>query len=386
MHYTIILFLLFHFIVLCSPCSAYPTARHGESIYTSSAVLYKDSIPEVTREELRRAMEKVYLDKGPKLTSTPRPVMEIIKKVEQSDHERWHIKYLVDADEYAYAYVLLPLNIEKRKKLPLVVCPHPTADIGKDRVVGIYKEPAKDEKDQQSRENRQYALDLVRRGFVVFAPDRAAYGERRRRNSNANNKAEMAFHQEELSKKYPGWKLTGKSVYDLKKALDFLTELDFIDSSNIGIIGHSLGAWDAILLTAFDERVKAAVVNSGGMVNYKSQLWKDQKALRDHLSNDNYKTSLNSDANIFLMLAAPRSVLYQYSLFDYLNRGNQQLLECFRDLTEYYKKVNKSDEADINYYLHGDGHDFTEESRELAYKWLERRLFDEKSKDKNMTN
>ena len=360
---------------------SYEKEDKGNIRFTDSSVwINKDSVPEVTREELKRAMERAYLDKGPKPNSIPKPVMEIIDKVKQPDHERWHIKYLVDTDEYAYAYILLPLNIKKGKKLPLIMCPHPTSDIGKDRVAGIYKEPAKDEKDQISRENRQYALDLVRRGFIAFAPDRAAYGERRRLTGTSNNKAEMAVYQKELSKKYPGWQLSGKSIYDLKKALDFLTELYVVDSSNIGIIGHSLGAWDAILLTAFDERVKAAVVNSGGMVSYKPQLWKDQKALRAHLSNDNYKTGLNSDANFFLRLAAPRSVLYQYSLFDNLNRGNPQLLECFRDLTDYYKKVNKSNKADINYYLHGYGHDFTEESRELAYKWLEKRLFSDKSK------
>lgn len=363
-------------LIFYSYC-AYSHEREGKGNidFTDSSVgVNKDSVPEVTREEIKRAMERIYLEKGPKSNSTPKPIMETIEKVRQPDHERWHIKYLVDTDEYGYAYILLPLNIKKGEKLPLIMCPHPTADIGKDRVVGIYKESAKDEKEQISRENRQYALDLVRRGFITFAPDRAAYGERRRPNGTTNNKAEMVAYQNELSKKYPGWQLSGKSIYDLKKALDFLTELDVIDSSNIGIIGYSLGAWDAILLTAFDERVKAAVVNSGGMVSYKPQLWKDQKEIRAHLSNADYKLGLNSDANFFLRLAAPRSVLYQYSLFDNLNRGNQQLLECFRELTEYYKKVNKSNKADINYYLHGYGHDFTEESRELAYKWLEKRL------------
>ncbi|NGF57914.1 hypothetical protein G5B00_15450 [Parapedobacter sp. SGR-10] len=362
-------------MLLYSLCTVHSKEKYIGEEYILSPAVSQDSVTEVTREEMKRAMERVYLDKGPKPDATPKPVMEIIEKVKQPDHERWHIKYLVDTDEYAYAYILLPLHRKKGEKLPLVLCPHPTADTGKDRVVGIHKEPAKDAKEQAKRENRQYALHLVRRGFVTFAPDRAAYGERRREGGYANYKKEMAICQQELSKKYPGWGLSGKSVYDLKKALDFLTDIEFVDASNIAIIGHSLGAWDAILLTAFDERVKAAVVNSGGMVNYKPALWKDQNALRNYLSNENYKVGLNVDANFFLRLAAPRAVLYQYSLFDSLNRGNPQLLECFRDLTEYYKKVNKAKKADINYYLHGYGHDFTEESRELAYKWLEKRLF-----------
>ncbi len=52
-----------------------------------------------------------------------------------------------------------------------------------------------------------------------------------------------------------------------------------------------------------------------------------------------------------------------------LLRSNETV---FRDLTEYYEKVNKSNEVDINYDLHGYGHDFTEESGELANRWLKK--------------
>ncbi len=351
---------------------------HGYANMAPHIQPINDSIPEVSREELRLAIARIYMDKGPTLHSTPTPEMEIISKTKEKDHERWHIKYLVDIDEYAYAYILIPSNKQKGNKLPLVLCPHPTAETGKDRVVGIYQEPAKDEQEKIGRENRQYALDLVRRGFIAFAPDRAAYGQRRRANGTGNNKAEMVLHEQELQKRYPGWGLTGKSIYDLQKALDMLTTFDFVDPKNIGIVGHSLGAWDAILLAALDERIKATVVNAGGMVNYRPELWKNPKALRNYLADTVRINSLNTNANIFLMLAAPRSVLYQYSLFDSRNRGNSQLLECFREVVNYYTKLNQSKTADFNYFLHGYGHDFPIESRELSYIWFEKRLFTNK--------
>ncbi|WP_081643163.1 dienelactone hydrolase family protein [Sphingobacterium paucimobilis] len=335
----------------------------------------QDTIPQVGRDELKSTIERIYMQKGPKKNITSRPELQIISKTKEADHERWHVKYLVDTEDYAFAYLLVPNTLKKGHKLPLILCPHPTAETGKDRVVGIYSAPAKDEQEQIGRDNRQYALDLVKRGFIAFAPDRAAYGQRRRPNGTANNKAEMVLEEQKLQLKYPGWGLTGKSIYDLQKALDMLTALDFVDSTQIGIVGHSLGAWDAILLAALDERIKATVVNAGGMVNYRPDLWKNPTALRRYLADTTRVNSLNTNANIFLMLAAPRAVLYQYSLFDSRNRGNSQLLECFRDVTNYYTILNQSKSADFNYFLHGYGHDFPLESRQLAYAWFEKRLF-----------
>src|SRR5690606_25446968 len=110
---------------------------------------------------------------------------------------------------------------------------------------------------------RRYARDLVDAGFVVFAPDRAAYGERRLLQNGESYKEQMAAYSRYLHTFRPGWRLTaGKNVWDLQRALDFLVQYDFIDAGNIGIIGHSLGAWDSIMLLATDDRVKTAVVNS----------------------------------------------------------------------------------------------------------------------------
>src|SRR5690606_19210848 len=200
-------------------------------------------------------------------------------------------------------------------------------------------------------------------------PDRAAYGERELL-PDAKPKVQMSAFSEFLKKTYPKWNLNGKAIWDLQRALDFLVELDFVDKANIGIIGHSLGAWDAILLGGMDDRVKAAAMSSGGMVTYIPSVWtKDQTPLRNYLKSE--KMNLNSSANILLMLMAQRSVLYLYSLDDNLYRGRPQLLEAYKAVHSYYKKNNPGKTADINYFLHADGHDFTKPTRELTYKWLE---------------
>ncbi|WP_353136304.1 DUF5017 domain-containing protein [Pseudopedobacter sp.] len=339
---------------------------------TTGAATEKAASNQVSQDEIRTAMENLYLGKGPDFTKYAHPKMEVINKFKEVGYERWHIKYLVDENEYAHAYLLIPSGIVKGKKLPAVICPHPTADIGKDRVVGIYAEPAKNEKDQISRENRRYATDLVEKGFVVIAPDRAAYGERRL--ENGTYKTEMPAFQKYLNAKHPGFSLVGKSVYDLRIALNVLISLDFVDSENIGVIGHSLGAWDAIMLVAFEPRVKAAVVNSGGMLTFDQKLWDPNSGdLREYLKNPQ-KSNLGKNTNLFIMMAAPRAILYQYSLFDSFNKGNPNILEAHRSITEYYQSILKKKWVDFNFYMHNAGHDFTRESRMLSYAWLEARL------------
>ena len=325
----------------------------------------------VTKQELKQAMYNIYLAKGPKLEAMPKPVMEIIGKSVEKDHERWYVRYLVDKDEYGLAYLLLPLNY-KGKKLPLMLCPHPTTGNGKDGVVAKYDTRPINKEDQNKRDARQYGLDLVRRGFVVLAPDRAAYGERQLLKQGTVQE-QMAAYQKALDAKYKGWTLWGKSIWDIQRALDACESLDFIDSKNIGIMGYSLGAWDSILAVSFDDRIKAAVMNSGGMVNYKQELWTSQTALREYLNNPK-KQYLNVDVNIMLMLAAKKSLLYAYSLADEGDKGQPVLAEGYRVVYNYFKKESPTGKPDLVLYLPSEGHELPKPTKELAYKWLEIRL------------
>ncbi len=276
-----------------------------------------------TREEMRAAMLK-YFGSGPDPAKVPGPAPEILEKVDAGDHERWHLRYLVDQDEYGYAYLLLPKpGPAKGERLPLILCPHPTADIGKNSVVGFYDNPPDTPKEAAKRLTRQHpALDLVRRGFVTFAPDRAGYGERRLL-PKGGYQEQMKAYGKYLGKRYPRWRLTaGKNVWDLQRAIDFLTGYEFIDSDRIGVAGFSLGAWDSIMLIGMDDRIKAGAVNSGGMLFFRPELWQDPAALRAYLA-DGKAQSLTGNVNVWLMLAAPRPLLYSWSLGDLLDRASR---------------------------------------------------------------
>lgn len=325
----------------------------------------------LTLQEIRSAMETLYMTGAPDFNKYGQPTLEVISTTKETDHERWHIKYLVDEDEYAYAYLLKPLKLKNGEKYPIVLCPHPTTDNGKDRVAGIYPGLAQSVSEQRSRDNRQYALELVRLGFITFAPDRAGYGERQLE-ENGTFTSQMDAFQRYLNKKRPGFTLTGKNVYDLKIGLNVLQTLDFIDMDNIGIIGHSLGAHDALMLAAFDSRVKAAVVNSGSPIRFEPRWW-DLKSqdLQSYIRSGPIKSGMfDKHANFFVMMVAPRNLLYQYSIADGYS-WNPSVVEAPRIIDSLYSAVQGTKKTNFNIYLHGKGHDFTPESRALSYKWLE---------------
>jgi dienelactone hydrolase len=324
---------------------------------------------------------KAYWGNGPDEDDIVDPDVKIIAKTELVDHWRWHISYMVEDNDRAFAYILLPKPLpSSSNKLPLVLCPHPTNGMGKDLVCGIYDRPVK-EPDRDFFDQRKYALDLVRRGFICFAPDMAGYGQRVTidKPHDKYNIEHVAAFKEAWLKKWPGGRFPHyKQLWDVQSALDFLVTYDFIDTNNIGMIGHSLGGWTGVYCSAYDTRIKATVINAGGGMNYTPELWQDNKKLTDFL-NDKSLQNLHINLNIFTMLTAPRAVLYIKPLNDYVKYEYNWLnhLEAYRVISDYYRQAAGGDEnydPAYNIYFHNQKHTFKNDSRQLAYAWLEAQL------------
>lgn len=327
----------------------------------------------VPREEMLSAMRAALF---PTDIPIPAPNYKITGKEDQSDHERWSIQYDVDEGENVHGWLLVPKPLPAEgERLPLVLALHPTNNTGKDRTIGLFEAPPVDAKDEAKRVNRTYALDLVRRGFVVFVPDRAAYGERRI-TADLPPRKRMEESQQVLSAKHPGWTLTGKAIWDLERALDFLITLDFVDSERIGSVGHSLGAWDTVIFGAVDDRVRAIAVSHCGSLRYAPALWNDEEALRAYLAKNRTKfVGLNQNLNVYLMLLAPKPQLFFWSIMEPKDQA-PSLIEALRIVCTY--NIDAASRAGVPYnfsfYMHTGGHDFPSDSRALAWQWFSKQL------------
>jgi dienelactone hydrolase len=101
-------------------------------------------------------------------------------------------------------------------------------------------------------------VELVGEGFVVFAPDAIAFGERMGEGGGAK------YHNAgEFFAANPQGSVMGKMAYDTSRAVDVLQALEMVDGERIGCIGHSHGAYGTLFGMIQDERIKAGVISCG---------------------------------------------------------------------------------------------------------------------------
>ena len=359
--------ILFFTILICSAICAAPFVSKSDTPLDRDFII----------EQL-----KPYWGNGPSEKDIVAPDMKILSKTDLGDHARWHITYMVEDDDMAYAYILFPKPMPTAENpSALILCPHSTNGTGKDSVAGVYQTPAPNDEELGKRAERAVALELVRRGFICFAPDMAGYGERVTIDlpTSRYNFEHVAAFKEKWLEKWEGGKFPHyKQIWDIQRAIDLICELDFVDTDNIGIIGHSLGAWTAITTAAYDTRIKAAVANAGGGLHFLPKVWEDNQELKKFLANTSIQ-NLHSNMNAFIMLTAPRAFLYIKPFNDYVayERAWQNHFEAFRVIADYYRQVEGGGDdykAPFDIYFHNRTHTFEQDSRALAYAWLDKRL------------
>jgi hypothetical protein len=231
---------------------------------------------------------------------------------------------------------------------------------GKDEVAGLrgYKDYA-------------YGTDLVRRGYVVLAPDYLTMGERIF--PGKKNFDSMPFYE-----KYPNWTMVGKDIQDSMSAVDVLLTLGFVDENRIGVIGHSHGGSNAMFAMAMDERIVAGVSNCGMSVMSEEENrleWSAEDGyiyfprLREYFLEGR---ELPFDLNEVAGLIAPRPWCNISAYYD-KTLGNQEFLaEVGVDLSRVYKLYGKQNQ--FGFLMHGNDHSFPRFARSLAYDWLDRFL------------
>ena len=87
---------------------------------------------------------------------------------------------------------------------------------------------------------------LWKRGFAVFAFDQLGYGTRVHGVKN--------FYE-----RYPRWSIMGNMIEDTRAAIDALSTLEEVDSSQIYLVGYALGGKVGLLTAALDDRIKGVV-------------------------------------------------------------------------------------------------------------------------------
>jgi dienelactone hydrolase len=332
-------------------------------------VIAPDTLPEDWPQLRKKVFERVMSSMGTPPNVKVSPQSEIIEEYENYGLRHLKIRYRVLLEQSGLAVIVLPKQADAKHPAPAVLCCH-----GTDYENGKYNALILKE---HGNRFRAYAIDLANRGFVTVCPDLYGFGELLTDGRKCGKEVLMQKHHEAIEKfyaQYPNWSLDGRRLWDHCRLLDVLEKMDFI-APKFGVIGLSLGGRSAIYLSALDERIAVSVPIMGISPNL-TNAW---RYLGSQLSPPweeycrKHGGQMLFDYQDMIALNAPRALLIIEAYNDYgLNTYPSANFECYVKGQRVYKLLGKP--QCFCTLIHGEGHDALEDTREFAYRWIERWL------------
>lgn len=169
---------------------------------------------------------------------------KVVRTIDKGDYRVEHIVYESQPGFYVTSSMFTPDGL--KGKAPVVIYCSGHANEG-----------------YRSTVYQHVILNLVKKGFIVFAFDPVGQGERLEYYDPETGKAVIGGPTTEHS--YPGSQafITGSSqarymIWDGIRAVDYLLTRKEVDPARIGITGRSGGGTQSAYIAAFDDRIKAA--------------------------------------------------------------------------------------------------------------------------------
>ncbi|MDQ0614476.1 hypothetical protein QF046_002117 [Microbacterium sp. W4I4] len=193
------------------------------------------------------------------------------------------------------------LDLIPRLELPASSSPCPVVVLPFYDTQVLFGEPSPLYPDPDARPTRAFARELLAAGLGVLAVPWWA-------EITAGASAARELHErygpvaEEHLRQHPRVTGLGRSIADLRLAVDMLTGLDQVDGTRVGVFGHSLGGKLSLFAAALDSRIAAAVTHEPGL-GFSHSNWSDPWYLGARVPADR-------DLDQLLGLVAPRPILY----------------------------------------------------------------------------
>lgn len=218
------------------------------------------------------------------------------------------------------------------------------------------------------------AAAFIKRGWVVFAPDAAWYGDRRGQGpAGPRENYDLLREQQSDQLKFHLWHgrtLWGMFVRDDRCALDYLFTRPEVDAKRIGTTGISMGSTRAWWLAALDDRI-AAVVGVACLTRYENLIHHGN--LRAHgLYYFVFGLLKHFDTEAVISLIAPRPALFLTGELD--NGSPADGIKVIEEkVAAVYKALGVSEKFRSVRYPEV-GHTYTPEMRKEMLAWFEKWL------------
>ena len=267
------------------------------------------------------------------------------------------IRYHVIGDEWNEGICVVPAGASAAHPAPAVLtCHGSNGELGK---LGVL--------DPENLPDRAYGIELARRGYVTFSVDQFGFGKVLREHT----REQVA---EEFYRRHPRWSLTGRRILEHRRALDVLEQLPFVRPGAFAVMGHSLGGYTTLCLSAFDERVAAAVASAGvspNLYNVYRSITVNRAAEPQFVAHvEEHRGRMPWEKQEMLALCAPRAFLMIEPYNDPYNPCIVPTFECMAKAADVYRLLGAPEK--LATVVHGDGHTTLPRIREFAYGWIER--------------
>lgn len=215
-------------------------------------------------------------------------------------------------------------------------------------------------------------LNLVKKGFIVFAFDPVGQGERLEYYDSATGKPTIGGPTKQHS--YPGAQafVAGSSqakymIWDGIRAIDYLVSRPEVDAARIGITGRSGGGTQAAYIAAFDERVYASAPENY-LTNFK-RLWLTHGP-QDAEQNFYRGIASGLDQPDLVLIRAPKPTLLIATSRDIFN------IEGALETSDQVHRIYEAFDAPGNFSMVKDdaGHTSTRKNREAMYAFFQHHL------------
>ena len=188
---------------------------------------------------------------------------KVIETTKEDGYERQLIEYN-SYDGTVAAFLLIPKTTGTNPAMLINHQHNGERHLGKSEVCGLVGDPL-----------QAFGPALAKNGFVVLAPDSICFEDRRKNGQGISplpNDDDFLQHYNEMCYRLiKGETLMKKVLLDAMNGISLLSALHFVDSANIGALGHSYGGNTALFLSALDERISFGCA-SGSACTYQNRM------------------------------------------------------------------------------------------------------------------
>jgi dienelactone hydrolase len=185
------------------------------------------------------------------LSPWPEPTVDraaLVGRVDAGSHWREEVVLSSEGHPDISGYLLVPKG--EVKAFPTIMALHGHGP-GKAEVVGL----------EAGTAQVPYGLRMVEAGYVVFSFDYFPFGTRLESEHNAKEGYEYACNSTLIRTLLFGYNLLTMNLFDVQRAINYVTTRPEVDAQRIGVMGCSYGGTTSMYTAILDPRVKAAVLS-----------------------------------------------------------------------------------------------------------------------------